>query len=473
MRNVVKAKKKCINQKILFFLLNIFSIIVSLVLMLFYNDATYYLNCMLPIGYILGNMLSVGLLSKYLLKNRVITIITIGYFIKMVITPLCFALGGFNSFFNGYLLINNNNEAVLFMIYEYICIMTMISLFSNLRINKMFSLSNNILSLKKLKLIVIILFIFLCGIYIYIKEIRTIYYFILNINFKELVNIRWDNEVIVARGSYKRYLYSLFMLLFPIIRYILPIVLIYENFIKRGITKKGLFISSLYVFIPFVLVGGDNLGPFIASIYTLVVIAKLYGKKGRKIIYIFLTGGFIGILSMVIEKLVALKNWRGSSGITNFSQLLNAYFPGFDNISIAMKMEGTQKISTLFFDIYSGIPFIGSIYNLKGKTLNDLYVEFSNTGGQIVPWGANIGYYTTFILSPLFTGIVVLFILSLEKKSEKTTIFWKYYIYMFFSVYTAISIIIYSTQIYLRFIWNVFIPIYILLKISKSFKSKR
>ena len=258
------------------------------------------------------------------------------------------------------------------------------------------------------------------------------------------------------------------MFLWPIVRYVLPVVLIYLNYCKRGVSKKGVFISSIYILIPFVILGGDNLSPFIASLIALIIILKLYGEKGKKTIAVYITIGAIVLTSVVVGKLAALTGWRGSTGITNLAQLLNSYFPGFDNVSIALNMNGNNRLVTLFYDIYSGIPFTGSIFGLQGETLNDIFVDIANTGGQIVPWGCNIGYYSSYILSPIITGLFICFILKKEIRSNSTNNFWKYYLNMLFSLYSAFSIIIYSFQIYIRFIWNIIIPIYVILEISRA-----
>ena len=89
-----------------------------------------------------------------------------------------------------------------------------------------------------------------------------------------------------------------------------------------------------------------------------------------------------------------------------------------------------------------------------------------------MPWGCGIGYYFSYILSPIITAGFVWFLLYKEEKSNSTTDFWTYYCNMIFSVYSAFSIIIYSTQIYMRFIWNIMIPVLLIISVSRARERK-
>ncbi len=407
-------------------------------------------------------------------KSKVLLILVGGFFVKMVVAPVLFAMGGYKSFFVNCISIDNMNNAVLYIIYEYV----LIFLISNLSLrNRRFDLFNEIntecnAGSRRLLFWVGLISLFIAFAYSYIPEIQKIYLFITDYRIDDLVEIRWDNETIVARGSIQRYIYSLFMFLWPLVRFLLPAVLIRVNYQKRGTTKIGLLLSTLTLIIPFLLIGGDNLAPFIAAMFAIIVIVKLYGKMGRKIAMFFTIVGSVVFLGMIAGKLEALSSWRGATGITNLAQMLNSYIPGFDNTAIAISMQGDNKFETFLLDIISGIPFIGSFINITGDTLNDLFIVTAKTGGQIVPWGCGIGYYFSYIISPLFSAAFVWFLLYREEISNKADDFWIYYSNMLFVVYSAFSMIIYSTQIYLRFIWNVMIPIITIIAISRAKERK-
>lgn len=451
------------------------SFLISLLMLAIYeNNETYQWLFLLPMTYGIMAILCSNFFNN-IKKSKVIAIIVIGYFIKMVIAPFLFALGDYNSFFLGYVIIDSMNQAILFIIYEFIVIFSIATL--SLR-NRDFTSHIQIESEKfsgtqRLFFIIILLCFFIIFSYNFVPEIKNIYLFITDYQVDDLVGIRWDNETIVARGSIQRYIYSLFMFLWPLVRFLLPAVLIRLNYQKRGNTKKSIFLSTLTLIIPFIFLGGDNLAPFVAALFALLVIIKLYGQSGKKIAILFGILGTVFLIGTIIGKLDALSNWRGATGITNLAQMLNSYIPGFDNTAIALKMNDPHKVSTFFLDIVSGIPFIGSFINVSGDTLNDIFVRVANTGGQIVPWGSGIGYYFSYFISPFISVMFVWFLLYKEEKSNNTSDFWTYYTNMIFSLYSAFAMIIYSTQIYIRFIWNILIPVLIILYITKAKERKK
>lgn len=468
------------NNKIkkLWLLSSFLSIVVSLVMYVITNEShSYELLFLLPLFFGLVNFASITLYYNFY-RSIVCIILVGGYFIKMVISPLFFAMGGYHSFFLGYSNIENINLAIGFMIFEYMLIVAFAILFfkgKHHHCKEVPITRSSYSGTKKMLLGLVILIAFLVFAYNYVPAIKKLYFFITDIRIEDMVGLRWDNDTVVARGSIQRYIYSLFMFLWPIVRFVLPATLIHYNYTKRGTTRRGLILSSFCVFIPFILLGGDNLAPFVAASFALLVIIKLYEEKGKRIVKFFMIIGTIALISIVIGKLTALTMWRGATGITNIAQLLNAYFPGFDNVALAIKMDEPSKLTTMFYDIYSGIPFAGTIFGLSGQTLNDIFVQTVRTGGQIVPWGCNIGYYFSYLFSPIISGFFIIYILKREQCSRLTSNFWVYFSNMIFSTYTAVSIILYSTQIYIRFIWNVMLPILVFMWIagakSKTFNS--
>ena len=62
------------------------------------NENTYQWLICLPLAY--GFMaLPCAKLFNYITRSKVIAILVVGYFVKMVLSPLLFAIGGYQSFF--------------------------------------------------------------------------------------------------------------------------------------------------------------------------------------------------------------------------------------------------------------------------------------------------------------------------------------------------------------------------------------
>lgn len=426
------------------------------------NDAYAYMP-LLPFSYAIITFFVINIFSKFL-KSIVFTTLTLGYFIKMSLYPFLCSLGGFVSFFSGYAQISKLLIAIVYLIYEYAILMLICYLLlkgMDTSKNDLY-VNGSIYKTRTIKLMMLVLCLFLIIAYNYVSELKSIYYLPTDISLDQLVGIRWNNEIIVARGSLKRYIYTLFMFLWPIVRFLLPATLISGVYIKYGRSRLGVWVSGLCCLIPFVFLGGDNFAPFLAATISLIIIRRLYGSLSDRMFTLVIGCGILLLLGFISSKLLAMTNWRGATGVSNIAQLLNGYFPGVENMALTMQINASGKLSTLFFDIYSGIPFAGTLFGLSGDSFNDIFNAYSNTGGQIVPFGGNIGYYSSFILSPLIFGMIIGIAIKYEKRAKDATEYWRYYVYMLFSTYTVISTIIYSTQIYLRFILNIFIPILII-----------
>ena len=472
---VFRGERKGIAfYSILWMMSCVISLIGSLIMVILFNTKGEY-RCLflLPLFYGGINIIFMGL-CKYVQGSRVIIILVAGYFIKMVASPVLFALGNYDSFFDGCIRIQNIDEAVFFMLYEYLCVVSFLYIGMQKRKEKIRDrrvylwVAFN----RRMFLTLLLICVFLAFAYITVPAVSQVYYLPTDMALKNVAEIRWDNETIVERGTLERYFYSLFSFFWPIVRFFLPAVLIYHNYFKWGKQRKSILLSVLCVFIPFLFMGGDNLAMFLGAIFALIVMDKLYGKRCRKVLGLFVTVGIVGLVIILISKLDALTAWRGATGVTNIAQLLNAYFPGVDNVAACMSIQKGERLNTLFFDIYSGIPFAGTLFGLEGESLNDIYANFLKTGGQIVPWGCNIAYYFSYLLSPLLTGFFLLFVLNMEYKGEKAYGFWSYYMCMLFSTYTAFSVILYSTQIYNRFIWNIIIPVVVIMWLIRKKKLK-
>ena len=412
---------------------------------------------------------------KYFFKSITFTIISSGYFVKMVLYPLLSSLGNYLSFFSGYVQVIKIKEAIIYFSIEYLIIMFVFytSLSDECTHYSRLQLENTIYSTKTFSILIALLSGYLVFSYLYVEELRTIYYLPTDIKIEELASIRWDNETIVARGSIKRYIYTLFLFIWPLVRYLLPVSLILKIYKKYNKTSKSVFLSGLCCFIPCIFLGGDNFAPFVAVAITLLVIRMLYGQHSNKLFSIVLIIIVLILIVVISSKLTALSNWRGANGVANIAQLLNAYFPGVENMALCMQIDAPNKLDTLFYDIYSGIPFAATLFGLNGESFNTIYNSYTSTGGQIVPFSGNIGYYTSYILSPVVFAWVISIAIKYEKKAKQSCEYWIRYVYLLFSTYTSMSAVIYSSQIYIRFLFNVMVPILLIrfvarLRIDKS-----
>lgn len=449
--------------------LSIFFSIVSLfagIFMVLYTKgySIYSCSCFLPFcfGFI---SFTAGYVYRNLSKSPVSIFLLGGYFLRMVIHPFLFCIGGYVSFYNINISSQNVIKAVVLLSLENIIVFIVANYYSRININ-----SNNQSEIapeqyntRMIGLLLALLGLFLLYAYNAIPSIKSIYFFLPTADYSKLTSINWDNETIVARGSITRYIYTLFMFIWPIVRSILPAFCISQIYSRHGKSPKAIAISMLCLLIPSIFLGGDNIAPFMGAVYGLLVMHRLYGDSINKIIGITCIVFGTAFFTILSAKITAFQSWRGANGISSIAQIINAYFPGYENTAIGFSIDDRNKLHTFFYDIYYGIPFKETLFGLSGDNLTTLYTKTSQTGGQIVPWGYQLAHYVSIIGSPIITALFVSYAYRSESYSKNTNDFWQYYKKMYISVLTALSISIYSFSIYFRSYLNVLLPVMLII----------
>lgn len=424
----------------------------------------YAVSTFLPFYFSILSFAS-GYLYKSLSKSPVTVFLIGGYFIRMVVQPLLFCIGGYVSFYHIDISTFNVIKAVFLLCLENTFVFAVGNHYSRFSLNSdnQSKIEPKMYDTKIVGWVLALLGLFLLYAYNTIPSLKSIYLFLPTADISQLASIHWDNETIVARGSISRYIYTLFMFTWPIVRSILPAFCISQIYSRYGNSSKAIALSMFCLLIPSIFLGGDNIAPFMGAIYGLLVMHRLYGKKINKIVGFACIVFGTAFITIVSAKVMAYQSWRGSNGISSVSQIINAYFPGFENMAIGFSIVDQNKLNTLFFDFYYGIPFKETIFGFSGDNLTNLYTQASQTGGQIVPWGYQLAHYISIFGSPILTALFVSYAYKSENISKTTDDFWEYYKKMYISVLTAMSISIYSFSIYFRSYLNVLLPVMIII----------
>lgn len=399
------------------------------------------------------------------ISNSPVFIITVfTYFIRCCICPLLFALGGYISFFTYRPSDVYYTESIFLLCAETIVVFAVSNkyLLSNKtnKKEKSFSINN------KITLIIVLLLFFVVGVYFLIPELQKTNTFLFKTNFSKIAEINYDDETIVARGSYQRYLYSLWNFIWPILRVMISpfcISLFYKKIQNKSLS---IFLSSVSLLLSCLFVGGDNISPFICVILGILIIKHLYGKRanfGLSLLVIAFVTFFIIVFS---SKIYLISNWRGTTGVASFSQTINAYFPWIDNSAITLSLTKQNYFEHLFYDLYYAIPFKETLFGLSGTRLNDLFNETANLSGCITPFSSQISYYLTGV-----GGIFIIYLLAkiafkTEKKAMQTGYFWEYFACLYLSFYIVFSLSVYSFSIFIRTIICVYLPIKVIINLG-------
>ena len=226
----------------------------------------------------------------------------------------------------------------------------------------------------------------------------------------------------------------------------------------------------LMLLTPFLFIGADSIGPIFADIVAITFIVRVYGKKAKPAVTAGTLIAGAAVIVIVSTKIAAWKSWRGGSGISVIAQMLNAYFPGFENTAIMLCVNDPIKLETLFFDFYNAIPFKETLFGFHGTYLIDLFDKTARVGGQIIPFTANIGHYTGILLSPFLTAFIASKAMQTEYRSKETANYWKAFFLIAVSITNAMSIHMYSFSIYFRSLVNLCLPLLILSELSRGRK---
>ena len=143
----------------------------------------------------------------------------------------------------------------------------------------------------------------------------------------------------------------------------------------------------------------ENGYTFIVVFILVRIIYQLYTKYRRLLTIIMGISFSIGLLSIYLLKSSLLAGTAASLEV--LSIMFQAYLPGICNIASVFNMNNPNKLSTLFFDFYTMIPFRETIFGLTGERLSIVYNIQNGVNAQILPCIGQAYHYLGFVLAPI------------------------------------------------------------------------
>ncbi len=485
---------KIANKKILILYMIVFTIsILTTLLIAFDENVTngYQLLWLLPLSFAITTMLTINI-TRIMLHSIILAVIWWGYFIRFVLTPLFLRFGDYRIIFSA-VPADSIERAVLLMVYEIIIVFSCLAIYLKLinrqivKAEKSISISLNNKGYKIVNFVLFLLVLLCISNYLYIPEIKDNYTSIFT-DKSVIATIDYQFDSIATRGTTKRVLYTLFIFVFNIIRYIIPVYLLKLVHIKCRNFNWSYTVSLLICMLPFLVISESNIEPFFGLILNVVMMTKLYPEKTKSIIRIFAVLGTILISSILLAKLYLLEAWQGTSGGGSLSLTINAYFPGVGNAAAAYNIVDNNKWQTFFYDMFSTIPFRNTLFpsiSSKAITVTNLFNLYNGTTGNIIPCISCSEYYFGAILSPIVPAFFSCFAIKMKVKAEALNDFWYYFCFLFLSVRVAMIPTLYNHVGFVNIFISLFIPIYFIavfvnrtkvssnVKLSNSEKNKR
>ena len=420
---------------------------------------------LLPLTFLITAFFMVNL-YRDIFSEMSLLIIVCGYFIRMVVTPCLFCLGAYHSFFRVYPAQEIMLRSILWICYEHIVVMV-VCRFRHRPCGPARPLDLRSYDNTKVLGASCLLLLFLLAAYAATPALEYVQPLFFQSSLTDSTNLFWDNESIVPRGGLARIIYSLFSFIWPIVRCILPVAALCF-LLDRGRGRGGMYLSMLVLLTPFLFLGADSMGPIFADLLAIIFIVRVYGRRAKPVVTAGALVAGLAVVAIVATKIEGWKAWRGGSGISVIAQILNAYFPGFENTAIMLCVDDPSRLESLFFDFYNAIPFKETIFGFHGTYLVDLFAQAAGVEGQIVPFTANIGHYTGIVLSPFVTAFIADRAMQMERRFKETENYWGAFLCLAVSITSAMAIHMYSFSIYFRSLVNLCLPLMCLTALSRG-----
>lgn len=418
---------------------------------------------LLPVSFMVFSILFNRL---YLLlgKSITITLLISLMFFKNVVTPCIMALGD-GAFLSKVNVRPHMLYAIGLEIYEEFAIFLLMNIMYKKSKNALKNTSLKPLELEKTKIkmfnrITIIMLCIVLACIILFPQLSS--FFILGISGDTAKNISIAQSRLAMRSSVPTIIYYSYVQLATILRWILPISVIYNLYISKSFNEKFKIITSLIVICFSVIWTTETIATsvFIAVALTLLI-SRIYIKQKKKILFISL--GAIGVVAILA---LLLKSF-GSGGIQSASygriaSTLQAYFSGLENIAIANMIPNTISINEAIGDIFRFIPYVMHFFKdftTSNMQFNFIYFESPDMVTQIIPMISQGARYFSFFFAPVFTIIFGWTAFHWEIKAMNRNTLFDYTLCVIGCVCFSMAIVMYSASLGLQLYLNQIVPI--------------
>ena len=464
-------KMRRIIEKYFFILIGIFLIFSSILII----NNNYYVSpliVLLPIVYITCFFI-VYFRRPGAFDSFVIIIFFAINFIRLIITPGIYVLSGYVSNIETSAGIDNLNLAVLLILFEFISVTLMIMISKKIKkirnLDRKKELINN-LPIRKMVVLLILFLIIIALLCVYLDNsvlstITTIFDRFIGSDESALAR----RILFLKTREESSIIFNIFFQDIFYLQILIPTCLISYGVSKRKkiSENKGFILGLLISIISVIFVTDNNIDSVCILLACLTVMYSLYQKRMSKILPILfiIVGGFIILLLFAKVGLLS----GAKIELSELSIILNAYFASLPNISCSFDMEYVSKISTIFGDIVSGVPYLTIIFNgyPTSLTLFNLVAHgYSGLNNQIMPL-ISYGYQYLGVLAPTFTIIVYNIALHFELKYKETNLVFNKILYalMFINLSVGPSIFGFPNTIKRLCLY---IPLLILIKINNK-----
>lgn len=263
-------------------------------------------------------------------------------------------------------------------------------------------------------------------------------------------------------------LYTLFTVIMPIAY--LSVAIFFLDLIRVKRLNNNLCLLCLSIPLLF-MNGSDAFNIF--CVLCLSLVALKFGILSIKK-FNLLVIGFLTIIILFVAFITASETFGADSktGWQMMSEMFQAYAPGITNMSGIYNVPDDNKLTTLFFDLYSAIPFRNTLFGIQGETkLVIIFTQRNDAISQILPCISQLYYYFGYF-GVLIECIYIHFAFKVYNKSASQNNPYSYFIYILLFVYLIATPAVYNTTIFLARFFSMILPTMILYNFCAD-KNKR
>ncbi len=428
-----------------------FSIICSILIM---NDPSkpvlYSFLWVLPLVYGIFTFLLIGNRPE-IFKHLCFIIVSGLFFLRNSLTPLFMYLGDYRGIF-AYLNADNINKSIVLMTLEMVIVMSFsrycASRYSCFQVDHHVRFKKNSADL----LLLAVLMAFCAGIIVinpsYMNDFVSLF---------SGANIRTTSIGSTSGGV----LYTVFVILFPITYtfFCVYVMRIINAHFRSGICTV---INILLIIVPFLFMNNSDAFNLICALC--IALTSLHtGGISKKIFVMMISVGVLAIVCvlffMVTELSIELSR---NSMMQNISINLQAYLPGVCNFASIFNIGNEHsKLTSLFYDVYSVIPFRNTLFGLvENHSLTQIWWEVNGTNSQILPCIAQLYYYVG-IFAPAIECLLVKNAFVTYQKMQKSEGVLLYNARCMCFIYFIITPVMYNCCILFSRFFITIVPMYV------------
>ncbi|MEG7969508.1 hypothetical protein [Bacillus cereus group sp. Sample30] len=466
-----KSEKGLNGIKLLFWLLAIFSIMLSIFIWTDSKKTSYYgVLPFLPLSFCI---LSYVILCIYDDFKQKITfwILYLGYFFRFSVVPFIMFLGDYQAKATNYDIYNNMNQAIFIMIYDMCCIWFTFYMFNVIR--KKNQKEKNIqkesfFEINYRRVWILLSIVLGIAIVCFINQplLVHMFSFFLPTSSESLQNS--DELIRMMEKLVPNSYYSIFRLCVDTLRFILPIILILKiNQVKRFSSNIKFILSLIIIFLFGLVITLDRAFTVFSIISLLFILYYLHPKKKKHLNLILIWGLFVFVVGGLLV-VTGVFNEQNENVWSSISKTVQAYFTGPVNFAAAINL-GYGHFSSIIPDIgksITGIAFFFKDHVHIKALFNAEYYYNSSLSGHIIPSAGHGYYYFGTLLSPALSCFIVYCAINLELKMQQSFNLFSKYVYIVGVLISSLSLIIYNFVIFISLITSLFIPLFVFSYIS-------